>query len=418
VAVGGATTGPGKFGNAAYLGPAGTSYVNITNPSSALNSSKNLTVSGWFKRTATFANQKIANRYNQWNLFNDYGGSGLLYFYLNLCNCTSYSPNTWTFVSSKNKYMAYNTWYHFTVTYDGALLKLYVNGVLDSQTTKSGTIRAETGPLYIGYYNGDAWGTGYYSGSLDEFAIWNRTLSAAEVRQLYRRGANQIRYQVRTCASNDCSDQSSTTNLGWKGPDNTAGSYFSELYNTTSNVLGGAALTGLPTMNFSNFGSLSLSTNRYFQYRAILESDDANDSCTYGSSVIPCSPELQSVSIGPDHYNASSPTISNNSGEAFDTLSSFAQTLGANGCASGVTYNVSRDNSTWYWWNAGSNAGSGAWATANGTTAQSNAATVMSSNAASFATQVGTGTVYFKAFLNSTGSAACELDNVQAAGTQ
>jgi hypothetical protein len=74
----------------------------------------------------------------------------------------------------------------------------------------------------------------FFSGNIDEVAIWNRTLHLEEILQLYLRGANQIKYQVRTCTNADCSDQDAFIGDGWKGPGGNYLTYFSELYNNST----------------------------------------------------------------------------------------------------------------------------------------------------------------------------------------
>ncbi len=78
------------------------------------------------------------------------------------------------------------TWYHFVGTYDGARMRLYLNGELDGEVENTGDIHDSSDSLRIGRY-------GYYSGwdwhgTIDEVIIWNRALSAADVRTLYLNG--------------------------------------------------------------------------------------------------------------------------------------------------------------------------------------------------------------------------------------
>jgi Concanavalin A-like lectin/glucanases superfamily/Domain of unknown function (DUF1929)/Bacterial Ig domain len=71
-----------------------------------------------------------------------------------------------------------NAWTHLAVTYDGASLRLYVNGALVKTTALSGAMATSTSALRIG---GNAvWGE-YFKGVIDEVRIYNRALSAAEV---------------------------------------------------------------------------------------------------------------------------------------------------------------------------------------------------------------------------------------------
>ncbi len=113
---------------------------------------------------------------------------------------------------------------------------------------------------------------------------------------------------------------------------------------------------------------------------------------------LPCSPELTAVTLGPNHYDVSSPTLISNQGVLFCTLSSFLQTLGSGECAGGVLYNLGTSNTApWQYWNGS------AWAASVGTTATANAATVVNSNIASFGSL---SQIYFKAFLQSSGTSA------------
>jgi hypothetical protein len=171
---------------------------------------------------------------------------------------------------------------------------LYVDGKLESSNNTGGNWSG--GAISIGSQAGAG---NSFTGSIDEVAIWSRSLSASEVLELYRRGANRIEYQVRSCSASDCSDDAIGTN--WKGPDGTNQTYYSELdnttsYNTVNDVPSGSVQATLPTMTFSAFGALTIVPNRYFQYRAIMESDDSGTNCNYGSGPTWCSPELQNVS--------------------------------------------------------------------------------------------------------------------------
>jgi chitodextrinase len=74
--------------------------------------------------------------------------------------------------------LATNTWTHLAVTYDGAKLKLYVNGLLVTNSPVTSTITTSTNPLFIG---GDQTMGQYFHGRIDEVRVYNRALSAGEV---------------------------------------------------------------------------------------------------------------------------------------------------------------------------------------------------------------------------------------------
>jgi glucose/arabinose dehydrogenase/PKD repeat protein len=74
--------------------------------------------------------------------------------------------------------LALNTWSHLAGTYDGAALKLYVNGTLVRTLAVTGDMPVTTGVLRLGGNNlWDEW----YQGLLDEVRVYNRALSQAEI---------------------------------------------------------------------------------------------------------------------------------------------------------------------------------------------------------------------------------------------
>jgi hypothetical protein len=74
--------------------------------------------------------------------------------------------------------LAANTWTHVAATYDGATLRLYINGAQVATTSIAGSIAATTGALRIG--GNSAWGE-YFAGMIDEVRIYSRVLTAAEI---------------------------------------------------------------------------------------------------------------------------------------------------------------------------------------------------------------------------------------------
>ena len=71
-----------------------------------------------------------------------------------------------------------NVWTHVAATYDGATLRLYVNGVQVGTLARSGSLAVSTRVLRIG---GNAvWGE-YFRGRIDEVRVYNRALSQGEI---------------------------------------------------------------------------------------------------------------------------------------------------------------------------------------------------------------------------------------------
>ncbi|MGZ3725474.1 MAG: LamG domain-containing protein [Pseudobdellovibrio sp.] len=198
-----------------------------------------------------------------------------------------------------------NTWHHVVGVWSGTSgsalssgqFTIYVDGSNVAQTNTSvGT--APTAPISglgnsrIGRH--DAWGVNY-AGSLDEMIVWNRALTANEVQQIYRRGGNNLKFQIKICSLSDCSDVAT-----WKGYDNTSATYFSELNNNSIPTTGlGNPLTTYPVMTFSNFPSLVIPTSRYFQYQATLTSDVTTfqPEFTYVKLSAACIPGTQTFTV-------------------------------------------------------------------------------------------------------------------------
>jgi hypothetical protein len=137
-------------------------------------------------------------------------------------------------------------WHHVGFTYDGTVRFYFdgrpagtANNVLITKTLTKFTIGARD----LGAYH-------YFNGSIDEVAVWNRVLSDAEVLGCYKRGALNLKFQ--TCSK---SMPANCTASEFKGPDGTSSGYFE---NATL-----SSLTGV------------VSDNRYFQWKALLETTDA-----------------------------------------------------------------------------------------------------------------------------------------------
>ncbi|MBC7662109.1 MAG: hypothetical protein H7249_20630 [Chitinophagaceae bacterium] len=169
-------------------------------------------------------------------------------------------------------------------------------------------------------------------------------------------------------------------------------------------------------MTFTDYTGLGLSVPaaQYFQYRVFMESDEYNLQCTYASAAANCSPELKTVALGtPLHYPANNPPITTALATAvsYYNVATFAET-GSSVCADTAKYALSRDNASWYYWNGS------AWTTSNGTYTQAATAALISSNAATFRPQVGSGTLYVRTFLHSNGVNNCTIDDVTVTGNQ
>jgi hypothetical protein len=84
-----------------------------------------------------------------------------------------------------------NQWHHVYLTYDGARVKLYVDGKLKDSKPATGPI--DSAPvLHIGQRNAtDNAAVDFFKGRLDDIQIYNRALTADEVRKKYKNGTTQ-----------------------------------------------------------------------------------------------------------------------------------------------------------------------------------------------------------------------------------
>jgi hypothetical protein len=71
-----------------------------------------------------------------------------------------------------------HSWSHVALTYDGASLRLFVNGVQVSSQATTGTIQSTTEPLWIG--GNHPYGE-YFEGVIDEARVYNRALGEDEI---------------------------------------------------------------------------------------------------------------------------------------------------------------------------------------------------------------------------------------------
>ncbi|MBX2987228.1 MAG: LamG domain-containing protein [Bdellovibrionaceae bacterium] len=294
-----------------------------------------------------------------------------------------------------NKTFAVGNWYHIVIVYDGAKtqterVSVYVDGALDKVAEEaSSAIPNTNSELQIGRLGGSASLIGY----MDEVAIWKqRALQLADVQSLYRRGANRVLYQVRSCDDAVCDTET------WKGPDGKETSFFSELHNwsaisSTGEGAGSVRKQGLQ-LNFADFhaAGLTIADNPYFQYRLLMTSDEGV-----------AQPDVKSIAadLG-TRYRAGNPAIENRSSVTASALNSLLLTSGG---ACTPTYQLSKDGSNFHYWNGS------AWVPATLGTLQSNDVTDVQAHFNAFSLLSGT-QFFFRAYLNSDTTQSCELNSV------
>jgi len=89
-------------------------------------------------------------------------------------------------------------WAHIVMTYDLVKQRLYVNGMLESESNMTENIISIDDELMIGRY---------YNGTIDEIAIYNSALTNDAVLDRYRRGILGMNMSIRSCDDPDCAGE-------------------------------------------------------------------------------------------------------------------------------------------------------------------------------------------------------------------
>ena len=79
-----------------------------------------------------------------------------------------------------------NTWHHITATWDGSLMKMYLDGILKETVPFSGPVLSNTFPLHIGFE--PVTGASSLKGQIDELEVFNRALTQQEIQSIFTAG--------------------------------------------------------------------------------------------------------------------------------------------------------------------------------------------------------------------------------------
>jgi len=189
--VSGPTTS-GRFGNAMQFDGA-NDYVDAGN-SASLHPTSSMTVSVWFNTNAIptgggnadgilgTGDSAVTNAYWMWI---DWTAVGF------------WMRNSTTNVGATTADISTNRWYHAVGTYNGTHVNFYLNGTLRQSTLGPQNFGTNTNKLLIGLAN--IW---YFNGTIDEVQIYNRSLTADEIKELYESRAIRPAQTNFTCTAN------------------------------------------------------------------------------------------------------------------------------------------------------------------------------------------------------------------------
>lgn len=148
-----------------YMDFGNQAQFNITN---------DITIEAWVKMSNLGGNQKIVTKFG--DIIGDDAYSleainGEPQFRLKF-------GATWIILAAGMNLNA-NEWYHIAGIYDGATMKIYVNGVEQNSMAQTGAFEVSASTFKIG-----AWAGGeHWNGSMDEVRVWNTARTQTELRE-------------------------------------------------------------------------------------------------------------------------------------------------------------------------------------------------------------------------------------------
>jgi hypothetical protein len=126
-------------------------------------------------------------------------------------------------------------WHFVAVTGTGTTGTIYIDGLIDKTFTYSAP-SSFSGNALIGINPNLS--SNKYTGQIEELAIWDRALSATEIKNLYRKGVSRIDMNLYSCSDANCATKTSSRYL--------------------TNVINGVSttITGLSTSRYLGFDAM------------------------------------------------------------------------------------------------------------------------------------------------------------------
>lgn len=193
-------------------------YIEAANDST-LDITGDITISAWIKRDLTDDYSPFVAKTDSsttWDYdFYIVNGSNNLRFYSDAT-----TPTTITSSGS----ITDTAWHHIAVTRSGSTVTFYIDGILDSTGTMSGSFNNNPDPVWIGSDGFDD-----FDGKMDDVKIYNYARTVAQIAYDYNRGAPVAWWRLDECTGTtiyDASDHSynGTLTIGATGTNTSAGS--------------------------------------------------------------------------------------------------------------------------------------------------------------------------------------------------
>lgn len=155
-------------------------------------------------------------------------------------------------------YPSLNEWHHLAATYDGATMKIYIDGVLSASQAATGTITTNNNSLVLGDQPGYS---EVYGGAADDIRVWNTARTAAEIMNGMSRELNPstasglVTYFTMNQGISSGTNTGLTTVIDQMGNQNGVLNNFSLSGASSNYVAQNAGLTILP-LQWSSFSAL------------------------------------------------------------------------------------------------------------------------------------------------------------------
>jgi len=174
-------------------------YIDVGDNNS-LNPTSQLTLSVWVKKIgsgtgstpAVYSSSKSSSN-NGGFLITLHPTSSRFQFYVDTTG-----SGGWVSIQN-NVGIVTNQWYHIVSTWDGSNIKMYVDGVLQTNTASvSQIVYSIDISATIGKY-----ATSYFNGSIDEVAVWNTALTSTQVSEIYNATGTNLTKDLTTVSGSN-----------------------------------------------------------------------------------------------------------------------------------------------------------------------------------------------------------------------
>lgn len=171
--------------NSAYEFNGVDSYIYV-NDSASLMLTKNLTIAAWIKTSKTVPFAGIIVKANPVEPRSGYGIWVTDQQKLRADVIWDHSASITAVIVSNNQ-ITDGKWHFITVTYDGEMMNLYIDGILNGTKTYEQGANVSMAPLLIGWDQNTWLSTRHYEGDIDGVRLYNRALSTDEILQLMQK---------------------------------------------------------------------------------------------------------------------------------------------------------------------------------------------------------------------------------------